>query len=66
MGEPGAGHPGGALAYDQPVLAVADAVVTAAADRYPDQVPNAPQPVGIDDADRNFVILQLADGRYAF
>lgn len=52
--------------YDQPVLAVADAEVVAAADNYPDQIPNDPKPVGLDEADGNHVILELADGVYAF
>ncbi len=52
--------------YDQPVLAVADATVTTAVDGLPDQVPDAPTPVGIEEADGNHVILRLADGRYAF
>lgn len=52
--------------YDQPVLAVADARVVAAVDGYPDQVPNAPKPVGIEEADGNHVILELSPGVYAF
>lgn len=52
--------------YDQPVLAVADATVVRAADGFPDQIPDAPEPVTIDEADGNFVILQLADGVFAF
>jgi hypothetical protein len=52
--------------YGQPVLAVADAKVVAAIDRYADQIPNAPQPVTIDEADGNHVILDLGDGRFAF
>lgn len=52
--------------YDQPVLAVADATVTTAIDGLPDQTPDAPNPVGIEDADGNHVILQLTEGRYAF
>lgn len=52
--------------YDQPVLAVADARVVAAADGYPDQVPEKPTAVGIDEADGNYVILELDTGIYAF
>ncbi len=52
--------------YDQPVLAVADARVVVAVDDYPDQVPNAPKPVGIDEADGNHVILELSPGVYGF
>ena len=52
--------------YDQPVLAVADATVVAAVDRFPDQIPNTPKPVTIDEADGNHVILDLGDGRFAF
>ena len=52
--------------YDQPVFAVADAEVVVAQNDLPDQVPNAPTPVTIEDADGNQVILKLADGVYAF
>ncbi len=52
--------------YDQPVLAVADADVVAAADTFPDRVPDAPKPVTIEQADGNYVILRLAEGVYAF
>lgn len=52
--------------YDQPVLAVADAEVVVAQDGLPDQVPDAPTPVTIEDADGNYVILKLAEGVYAF
>ncbi len=52
--------------YDQPVLAVADATVTTAVDNLPDQVPEAPEPVTIEDADGNYVILEVADAKYAF
>ena len=37
-----------------------------AVDRFPDQIPNAPTPVTIREADGNHVILALGDGRYAF
>jgi hypothetical protein len=52
--------------YAKPVLAVADARVVAAADRFPDQIPNDPKPVTIRQADGNYVILALGRGRYAF
>jgi murein DD-endopeptidase MepM/ murein hydrolase activator NlpD len=48
------------------VLAVADATVVQAVDRYPDQVPDAPTPVTLQDADGNHVILDLGDGRFGF
>jgi hypothetical protein len=52
--------------YGKPVLAVADARVVAAVDRFPDQVPNHPRPVTIDQADGNYIILALGSGRFAF
>ena len=52
--------------FDKPVLAVADARVVAAVDRFPDQIPNDPKPVTIEEADGNYVILALGRGRYAF
>ncbi len=52
--------------YDQPVLAVADALVVTAVDQYDDQVPDDPEPVGIEEADGNHVILELGPGVYAF
>lgn len=52
--------------YDQPVLAVADAKVIAAVDKFPDQIPNPPKPVDIEEADGNHVILELSKGVYAF
>jgi Peptidase family M23 len=52
--------------YGKPVLAVADARVVAAVDRFPDQVPNNPTPVTIEQADGNHVILALGRGRFAF
>ena len=51
--------------YGQPVLAVADATVVAAVDEYPDQVPNAPTGVTLENAEGNHVILDLGDDRYA-
>jgi hypothetical protein len=51
--------------FGQPVIAVADAVVVAAVDQYPDQVPFDPKNVTLESADGNHVILDLGDGRYA-
>ena len=52
--------------YGKPVLAVADARVVAAVDRFPDQTPNHQRPVTLDQADGNHVILALGHGRFAF
>ncbi|MEZ5120820.1 MAG: M23 family metallopeptidase [Solirubrobacterales bacterium] len=64
VGDPG--ENGSWTFYGKPVLAVANARVVAVADRFPDQVPNAPRPVTLEEADGNFVILALGHGRYAF
>lgn len=64
VGDPG--ENGSWTFYGKPVLAVAAARVVAVADRFPDQVPNAPRPVTLEEADGNFVILALGHGRYAF
>jgi hypothetical protein len=53
------------VSFGQPVLAVADAIVVAAVDRFPDQVPNDPQDVTLESADGNHVILNLGEGRFA-
>ena len=53
------------VAYGAPVLAVADATVVAASDHLPDQVPHSPKPVPAAEADGNFIMLDLGDGRYA-
>jgi len=52
--------------YGKPVLAVADARVVAAVDRFPDQVPGDPNPVTLREADGNYVILRLSRGHFAF
>lgn len=52
--------------YDQPVFAVADAVVVEAVDRFADQVPNSPRPVTLEEADGNHIVLDLGEGRFAF
>jgi hypothetical protein len=51
--------------YGQPVLAVADATVVTAVDQYPDQIPDAPTGVTLENAEGNRVILDLGEGRYA-
>jgi hypothetical protein len=45
--------------YGKPLVAVSDAKVVAAVDRYPDQIPNDPQPVSLAAADGNHVIIKL-------
>lgn len=52
--------------YGKPVVAVAGARVVAAVDRFPDQIPNQPNAVTLEEADGNYVILALGKGRYAF
>jgi hypothetical protein len=52
--------------YDQPVLAVADSIVVTTEDRWPDQTPNHPRPVTLEEADGNYIILELGDSSYAF
>lgn len=52
--------------YDKPVIAVRDARVVAVVNDVPNQIPNAPKPVGLRTADGNHVILDLGHGRYAF
>jgi len=51
--------------YGQPILAVADATVVASVDRYPDQIPEAPTGITLENAEENRVILDLGAGRYA-
>ncbi|WUK16822.1 M23 family metallopeptidase [Kitasatospora sp. NBC_00374] len=53
------------VCYGAPVIAVADGTVAAAEDRFPDQIPNHPVPVTPAEADGNFVVLDLGDGRFA-
>jgi hypothetical protein len=50
--------------FGDPVLAVADGVVVAAVDRYPDQIPNHPKPWGLKEADGNHVIIRFGKGLY--
>jgi hypothetical protein len=57
------------LAYDQPVLAVADATVTEVLDGLDDQVPGSlpdPATITIANVDGNHIILDLGHGLYAF
>ncbi|AYG95776.1 M23 family metallopeptidase [Brevundimonas naejangsanensis] len=57
--------------YDQPVMAVADAVVALAADGFPDNVPRTSAgfspaiPVSLDTSAGNMVVLDLGGGQYA-
>ena len=51
--------------FGAPVLAVGDATVVTAVDRFPDQPPDKPAQTGVEEADGNHVILRLADGTYA-
>jgi hypothetical protein len=51
--------------FDDPVLAVADGVVVAAVDKFPDQIPNHPEPVTLQEADGNNVIIRFGKGLYA-
>jgi hypothetical protein len=51
--------------YGAPVIAVAHGTVVQAVDRFPDQVPDRPTPVGLDEADGNHVIVDLGGGHYA-
>ncbi|MCH6170674.1 M23 family metallopeptidase [Pseudonocardia alaniniphila] len=51
--------------YGAPVIAVAPGAVVQAVDRFPDQVPNQPKPVGLDEAEGNHVIVDLGGGHYA-
>ena len=52
--------------FGQPVLAVADAVVVEAVDRYPDLlVGQAREDVTPDTAGGNRIVLDLGDGRFA-
>lgn len=53
------------IAYGAPVRAVADAKVASASDHLPNQEPLNPDPVTAKDADGNFIMLNLGNGRYA-
>jgi hypothetical protein len=51
--------------YGEPVLAVAGAIVVAAIDQYPDQIPFTVTDVSLEMPEGNHIILDLGDGRYA-
>ena len=52
--------------YGKPVIAVADATVVNSADGEPEQTPGKfPTNISLTQADGNFVILDLGQGRYA-
>lgn len=51
--------------FGDPVLAVADGVVVATVDKFPDQIPNHPKPVNLLEADGNHVIIRFGKGLYA-
>jgi hypothetical protein len=51
--------------FGDPVLAVADGTVVEAVDKFPNQVPNHPQPVTLPEADGNHVIIRFGKGLYA-
>jgi hypothetical protein len=54
------------FAYGQEVLAVADAAVVRAVDRFGDQVPGPlPPSIPLQEADGNHIILDLGNGRFA-
>lgn len=52
--------------YGQPVYAVANATVVSAVDHYEDQVPGQTEGVTLENADGNYVVLDLGAGHYAF
>lgn len=69
-GEDGAGGPADAAAaargpYGEPVLAVADAVVSAVRDDVPESIAGAPPP-SLADETGNYIALDLGGGRLAF
>ena len=51
--------------YGEPVLAVSAGRVVEVVDRYPDQIPNDPEPVELAAADGNHVIIRLGEGVFA-
>ncbi len=54
------------FAYGKNVLAVADAKVITAVDKYKDQVPGElPPGMTLEEADGNHIVLDLGDGKYA-
>jgi hypothetical protein len=52
--------------YGQPVIAVADATVVTAVDRFPDQIEGDHYPLTLENTPGNHVILDLGEGRFAF
>ncbi|MBN9621354.1 MAG: M23 family metallopeptidase [Actinobacteria bacterium] len=50
--------------YGKPVVAVADATVVEAVDRFPEQVPNDARPVTLQEADGNYVILKIGPHQF--
>lgn len=52
--------------YGQPVYAVANATVVSAVDHYEDQVPGQTEGVTLENADGNYVVLDLGAGHFAF
>jgi hypothetical protein len=52
--------------YGQPVIAVVDATVVAAVDRFPDQIEGDHYPITLENAPGNYVVLDLGEGRFAF
>jgi murein DD-endopeptidase MepM/ murein hydrolase activator NlpD len=55
-----------AVGYAQPVVAVADATVLTAVDRYPDRTPDDGFVVTLESVGGNHVILDLGEGRFAY
>jgi Peptidase family M23 len=51
--------------YGKPVIAVSDGTVVQAVDRFPDQTPNHPKPVDLEEADGNHIIIKLGPHLYA-
>ena len=57
--------PGGYEIYGEDVLAVADGIVVGARNDLPEQTPGTyPAGIPIDEADGNFVVLDIGDGFY--
>ncbi|MEO6207396.1 MAG: M23 family metallopeptidase [Candidatus Limnocylindrales bacterium] len=55
------------LAYDQPVLAVANGVVAVVSDGLPDMTPNVLQDdLPLKDYGGNYIVLKISEGVYAF
>jgi len=52
--------------FGQPVIAVVDAMVLTAVDRYPDRTPDDGFVVTLENVGGNHVILDLGDGRFAY